>query len=76
VFIDNHLGGFTMPPSSTTTALLTVRAALILLLALVVGISAGILSYLTDRSVAGAVLLGGGATGGALLLFHTLIGRT
>jgi hypothetical protein len=55
--------------------LLTVRAAVILLLALVVGVLAGGLSYLTDHSVPHAVLWGGGAAGGALLLFHTVIGR-
>jgi hypothetical protein len=55
--------------------LLTVRAAVILLLALVVGVLAGGLSYLTDLSVPHAVLWGGGAAGGALLLFHTVIGR-
>ena len=63
-----------MPPSSSGP-LLTVRAALILLLALVVGVLAGGLSYLTDHSVPHAVLWGGGAAGGALLLFHTVIGR-
>jgi hypothetical protein len=47
----------------------------ILLLALVVGVLAGGLSYLTDHSVPHAVLWGGGAAGGALLLFHTVIGR-
>jgi hypothetical protein len=55
--------------------LLTVRAAVILLLALVVGVLAGGLSYLTDHSVPGAVLWGGSAAGGAMLLFHTVIGR-
>lgn len=55
--------------------LLTVRAAVILLLALVVGVLAGGLSYLTDHSVPQAVLGGGGAASGALLLFHTVIGR-
>jgi hypothetical protein len=56
--------------------LLTVRTAvLLLLLALVVGVLSGGLSYLTDRSVPSAVLWGGGAAGNALLLFHNLIGR-
>jgi len=64
-----------MTPPSTPGPLLTVRAALVLLLALVVGVLAGGLSYLTDHSVSGAALWGGGAAGGALLLFHTIIGR-
>ncbi|MEU4421075.1 hypothetical protein AB0F81_10635 [Actinoplanes sp. NPDC024001] len=53
--------------------LLTVRTAVVLLLALVVGVLAGALSYLTDGSVPAAVLWGGGAAGAALMLFHTLI---
>lgn len=63
-----------MTPSSPGP-LLTVRAAVLLLLALVVGVLAGGLSYLADHSVPSAVLWGGGAAGGALALFHTLIGR-
>jgi hypothetical protein len=55
--------------------LLTVRAAVVLLIALVVGIAAGGLSYLAEHSLPSAVLWGGGAAGGALLLFHTIIGR-
>jgi hypothetical protein len=55
--------------------LLTVRAAVVLLIALFIGVIAGALAYLVDHSVPSAVLWGGGATGGALLLFHTLIGR-
>jgi hypothetical protein len=60
---------------TTPQPLLTVRAALILLGAFVVGVLAGLLSYQSSPSVPAAVLLGGGATGGALLLFHTVIGR-
>jgi hypothetical protein len=59
----------------STPPLLTVRAALIFLAALVVGVLAVALSVLSGTSVPAAVLLGGGATGGALLLFHTIIGR-
>jgi hypothetical protein len=55
--------------------LLTVRAAVVLLLALVVGVLAGVLSFLVDHSVPSAVLWGGGAAGGALMLFHSIIGR-
>ena len=55
--------------------LLTVRAAVVLLTALIVGVLAGGLAYLVDHSVPAAVLWGGGAAGGAVLLFHTVIGR-
>ncbi|GIF75643.1 hypothetical protein [Asanoa siamensis] len=55
--------------------LLTVRAAVILLLGLIVGLIAGVLSYLTDHSLPSAALWGGGAAGGAVALFHGLIGR-
>jgi hypothetical protein len=55
--------------------LLTVRAALILLLALVVGGTAGTLAYLAHYSFPAAVLMGGSAAGGAILLFNTMIGR-
>ena len=63
------------PPANEPMPLLTVRAAVILLLALLVGITAGLLTYLADSSVPGAVLAGGGATGAAIALFNTIIGR-
>jgi len=63
----------TTPPGSGP--LLTVRAALVLLMASVVGLVAGGLAYLTDHDVPAAVLVGAAAAGGALLLFHTLLGR-
>jgi len=59
------------PPSP----LLTVRAAVVLLLALMVGVLTGGLSYLADHSVPAAVLWGGGAAGSALALFDSVIGR-
>ena len=62
-----------MPP--TPSPLLTVRAAVVLLLALVVGLLAGGLAYLADHSLPAAVLVAGGAAGGALLLFHKVIDR-
>ena len=55
--------------------LLSERAALLLTLALLVGLIAGTLSYLADNSLPAAALWGGGAAGGALALFHSLIGR-
>jgi hypothetical protein len=64
-----------MPKTTSTGPLLTVRAALILLLALVTGAAAGILGYLSQRSVPAAVLVAGSAAGAALMLFNSLIGR-
>jgi hypothetical protein len=62
-------------PKPTPEPLLTVRAALILLLALIAGAAAGALTYLGHRSVPAAVLVAGSASGGALMLFNSLIGR-
>jgi hypothetical protein len=56
--------------------LLGVRAALVMLLAFVVGLLAGGLTFLQSRSVAAAVLAGGGAAGAALLAFDQIIGRS
>ena len=56
--------------------LLTVRATVVLLVAVLIGIVAGYLGYLANSgSLATAVLVGGGATGAALALFHNLLGR-
>jgi hypothetical protein len=57
----------------TPNPLLTVRAALILLTAIVVGLVAGALSYLANHNVPTATLIGGGAAGGAIMLFHTVL---
>lgn len=59
------------PPSGP---LLSVRTAVVLLLAVVAGVLAGVLGYLSERNLPSAVLVGGGAAAGALLLFHTLLG--
>jgi hypothetical protein len=56
--------------------LLTIRSAVILLTALLVGVTAGFLSYQAEGSLPGAVLWGGGATGGAIMLFHGVVGRS
>lgn len=53
--------------------LLSVRTALVLLLAAVIALLAGVLSYLAQHEVATAVLVGGGAGGGAVALFHGLL---
>ena len=63
---------------SRTTAdpLLSTRATLVLLLATLVGVGAGVLGFLSGQSWPTAVLTGVGAAGGALLLFHTIVGDT
>jgi hypothetical protein len=53
--------------------LLTQRAALILIVALAIGITAGILSHLAGSRPAGAVLAGGASFAGAIALLNTLI---
>lgn len=60
------------PPSDP---FLSVRTALILVIALLVGIVAGALGFLGYGTVAGAVLIGGGAAGGAMMMFHAVLGR-
>jgi len=60
-------------PRPTPGPLLSVRAAVVLLIAAVVGLVAGALGFLATGSVPAAVLTGGGAAGGAALLFHTLV---
>jgi hypothetical protein len=55
--------------------LLTVRAALVLLIAIVVGLVAGVLGYFATSAIANAALIGGGAAGAALALFHTVLDR-
>lgn len=60
------------PSSTPAKPLLTVRAALVLLLAIVVGVLAGVLAGLGGNTIPAAVLVGGCATGGALLLFHSI----
>lgn len=60
---------------SSSEPLLSVRTAVVLLLAAVIGIAAGCVGFLAYRDVAIAVLIGGGAAGGALPLFHALLSR-
>ncbi|MFG2064085.1 hypothetical protein ACGFIK_21995 [Micromonospora sp. NPDC048871] len=55
--------------------LLTVRAAVVLLLAVLTGVAAGVLIHLAGQPLAAAVLVGGGAVGAAIPLFHSIIGR-
>ena len=61
-------------PRPSPDPLLSIRTALVLLLATLVGLGAGVLGYLGGQSWPAAVLTGLGAAGGALMLFHSLIG--
>jgi len=55
--------------------LLSLRSTVVLMLAVLAGIGAGILSAVAGQPVPAAVLVGGGACSGALMMFHRLIGR-
>jgi hypothetical protein len=60
----------TSPPPGP---LLTARAAMILLIAIMVGSVAGTLGYFANHDAPTAILIGGGATGNAIILFHTVL---
>ena len=60
------------PPSGP---LVSVRAALVLLIAIVVGMVAGILGYFAYGGLAIAALVGGSGAGAALALAHNLLDR-
>jgi hypothetical protein len=62
-------------PEPSPEPLLTVRAAVVLLLALIAGGVAGVLGYLVHRSFPDAVLVGGSAAAGAIVLFNSVIGK-
>lgn len=53
--------------------LLNVRAALLLLISGVVGLVAGVMGYRAYGGLAEGVLVGGGAAGAGLALFHSLL---
>ena len=55
--------------------LLTVRAMVVLMLALLTGVIAGLLSYLSAHDIPASSLVGGGAAAAALVLFHSLLER-
>ena len=57
----------------TSAPLVTVRGALVLLIAIVVGMIAGVLAYHVDRSAAKATLTGGAAAAAAVVLFNTML---
>jgi len=61
--------------SQSPGPLLSVRSAFVLMLALVVAIVAGVLSYLSGHDLPAAILVAGGAGAGAVLLVHTLLAR-
>ncbi|THC54848.1 hypothetical protein [Streptomyces alfalfae] len=55
--------------------LLTPRAALVILFAVLTALGVGALTVAAGQTLAEAVLAGGGALGGALLLFNQVIGN-
>jgi len=61
--------------SSPSGPLLSLRATVVLLLALLVGLCACGLAYLAGHSLPAALLVGGSAAGGAVMLFNSVIGR-
>lgn len=54
--------------------LLTQRATLIILLSVIVAVSAGILTYFVQPSLAAAFLAGGAAGGAAIQVFDKMVG--
>jgi hypothetical protein len=66
-----------MPSSQSPNPgpLLSIRAAVVLLVAAIIGLIAGMLGFFAYGVIATAVLVGGGAAGGAAALFHGLLDR-
>ena len=60
------------PPSDP---FLSVRTAVVMVIAMLTGIVAGVLGFFGYGTIAVAVLIGGGAAGGAMMMFHALLGR-
>lgn len=60
-------------PPPPDEPLLTQRAALLFLLAMLVGLLAGVLAHLDGHTLAGAALIGGSAFAGALVGLNKLI---
>lgn len=60
-------------PTPDKQPLLSLRTAVVLLTALVVGATAGGLTYLGTKQLAGAVLAGGTAFGGAVIWLDKII---
>lgn len=63
------------PEQQGPEPLLSVRSTVVLLMAVLVGVGAGVLASLAGQPVPAAALVGGGAAGAALALFHALIAR-
>ncbi|MFG1913061.1 hypothetical protein [Kribbella sp. NPDC048928] len=64
-----------MSSKQADTKLISTRSALIMALALIAAIGAGLLTYLSNHSLPGAVLTGGGAWAAAVIFFNTIIGK-
>jgi hypothetical protein len=60
-------------PAPKETGLLTLRTTVVLFCSLVVGLGAGILTYVGTGEAASAALAGVSMFGGAVLWFHKII---
>lgn len=60
--------------SSSKSPLVSLRSAFILVVALLLGLAGGGLTYLVIHSQPAAVLAGGGVFGSSVALLHKLIG--
>ncbi|MUL50075.1 hypothetical protein FZI85_30025 [Mycobacterium sp. CBMA293] len=61
------------PKKTDDGGLLPLRTAVVLLIAVIIGVTAFALAYLTSKSASAAGLAGGTAFGGAVALLHKLI---
>jgi heme A synthase len=59
--------------SSSPRPILTVRSTLVLLLAVLVGVAAGVLASMAGQSLPAAVLVAGGAAGFTVVAATTLV---
>jgi hypothetical protein len=60
-------------PGPKSNKLMSLRAAVVLLLALIVGVAVGALTYFGAKELPGAVLAGGGAFAAAVVWFDKII---
>jgi hypothetical protein len=62
-----------MPSSNNKPPILSLRSAVLVLCALLVGLTAGGLTYVTTKELAGTILAGGTAFGAALLWLDKIV---
>jgi heme A synthase len=64
-----------MSSKQADTKPISTRSAVIMALALLVAIGAGLLTYLSERSLPASVLTAGGAWAAAVVFFNTIIDK-